>query len=69
MTDKQRTDYTIPDAAKVFNCTPNTVAGWITAGKLKAYRLGGTGHFRIPWAELDRVKAEWMASPDTSEAL
>ena len=69
MTETKRTDYTIPQVAKVFNCSPNTVAAWISEGKLKAYRLGGDGHYRVPWAEVDRARAAWTFSPDTSEAL
>jgi excisionase family DNA binding protein len=70
MTTEKR-DYTVPEAAKMMACSNGTVKNWIRQGKLKAYRLGGpTGrHYRIPWAEVERIRAEWLYSPETEQAL
>jgi excisionase family DNA binding protein len=63
-----RSDYTVPGVAKIFKCSSGTVLNWIRNGRLKAYRLGGTGHFRVPWAEVERLRADWTYSPQTREA-
>ena len=57
-------DHTVPEVAQVFQCSPATVTNWIKSGRLRAYRLGGTGHWRIPWAEVDRLRADWTYSPE-----
>ena len=57
-----RADYTIEEAAGIFACGQKTVSNWIRAGKIKAYRLGGNGHWRIPYTEVDRLRAEWMST-------
>lgn len=69
MTDRR--DYTVPQAAKVFSCSSGTVKNWIKAGRIKAYRLGGPlgRDYRIPWAEVDRLKSEWTYSPETKQTL
>ena len=64
-----QTDYTIKQAAELFGCSTQTVQAWIKAGRIKAYRLGETGSYRIPGAEVERVRAEWAYKPDTSAAL
>ncbi len=69
MNEPKRTDYSVADVAKAFNCSKNTVVSWIDSGKMKAYRLGGDGNYRVPWAEVDRCRSEWSFSPDTSDAL
>lgn len=56
-------DHTVPEIAVIFQCSPGTVTNWIKKGRLKAYRLGGTGHYRIPWAEVERLRADWTYSP------
>ena len=43
-----QTDLTIKQAAVLFGCSPQTVQAWIKAGRIKAYRLGGTGSYRVP---------------------
>ena len=58
-----KADYTAPQVAEAFKCSTNTVVNWIKSGRLKAYRLGGTGHWRIPWAEVDRLRDDWTYSP------
>ena len=57
--------YTVPEVAKMMACSNGTVKNWIRQGKLKAYRLGGpTGRdYRIPLAEVERIKAEWLYLP------
>jgi hypothetical protein len=47
------------------------VKNWIKAGRVKAYRLGGPAgrDYRIPWAEVERLKSEWLFSPETEQAL
>ena len=62
-------DLTIKQAAVIFGCSTQTVQAWIKAGRIKAYRLGETGSYRIPGAEVERVRAEWAYKPDTSAAL
>ena len=64
-----QTDLTIKQAAVLFGCSPQTVQAWIKAGRIKAYRMGGTGSYRVPWAEVERVRAEWMCKPDVGAAL
>ena len=52
--------------------TPIAYSDFITeikAGRIKAYRLGETGSYRIPGPEVERVRAEWAYKPDTSAAL
>ena len=63
------TDLTIKQAAELFGCSGQTVQAWIKAGRLKAYRMGGTGSYRVPLTEVERVRAEWAYKPDTSAAL
>ena len=58
-----RSDYAVSKVAKMFNCTAGTVTSWIKHGRLTAYRLGGTGHWRVPWAEVERLRADWTYSP------
>ena len=69
MTDKR--DYTVPQVAKEFSCSAGTVKNWIKAGRVKAYRLGGPAgrDYRIPWAEVERLKSDWLFSPETEQAL
>ena len=57
-------DLTIKEAAALFGCSYQTVQAWIKAGRIKAYRLGETGSYRIPRAEVERVRAEWAYKPD-----
>ena len=64
-----QTDLTIKQAAELFGCSYQTVQAWIKAGRIKAYRLGETGSYRIPGTEVERVRAEWAYKPDTSAAL
>ena len=65
MTEKR--DYTVPQVAELFSCSPGTVKKAINEGKVSAYRLRGVpnGHLRIPWAEVERLKVEWKYSPST----
>jgi excisionase family DNA binding protein len=69
MTEKR--DYTVPQVAKEFSCSPGTVKNWIKKGRIKAYRLGGEKgrDYRIPWAEVERIRSEWTYSPETETAL
>lgn len=64
-----QTDLTVKQAAEIFGCSTQTVQAWIKAGRIKAYRMGGNGSYRVPWAEVERVRAEWDYKPDTSAAL
>ena len=66
---QQRTDYSVPEAAQLMHCSPQTVTRMIVSGRLKAYRVGGDGHYRIPWAELDRVRSAWIVPADVSTAI
>ena len=67
----ERRDYTPSQVAKIMSCATGTVKNWIKQGKLKAYKLGGpTGRdYRVPWAEVERIKNEWTYSPETDKAL
>jgi excisionase family DNA binding protein len=70
MTDGVRpTAYTVARVAELFSCSQRTVYDWITSGRLKAYRLGGDGAYRVPWPEVERARAEWMVRPETGAAL
>jgi excisionase family DNA binding protein len=53
-------DYSIKQAAAVFACSYKTVQMWIAHGKIRAYRLGGNGAWRIPTQEIERVRGDWM---------
>ncbi len=68
-----RHDYTAPQAARILGCSPNTVKALVGQGKIRAYRIpspiGGEGRLRIPFAELDRVRNEWIVSPDVSTSI
>ena len=68
MTDKKK-DQSVSQVAEIFGCDAQTVRNWIASGRIKAYQLGGDGAYRIPWAEVERAKAEWMYKPEISEAL
>ena len=67
--ETDRHDYSVRQVATACSCIPETVQAWIATGRIKAYRLGGDGQYRIPWGELDRVRNEWAVRPDVSEAL
>ncbi len=43
------------EAARSLGVTVNTVKAWIRAGRLRAIRLP-SGHFRIPRAEVERIR-------------
>ena len=64
-----RKDCTVAQVAEQFSCGQQTVLNWISKGRIKARRLGGDGAYRIPWAEVERAKVEWMYRPEISEAL
>lgn len=59
-----QTDLTIKQAAVLFGCSAQTVQAWIKAGKIAAYRLGGTGAHRVTVAEVERVRSEWACKSD-----
>jgi len=67
----EKHDYTVSQVAKVFSCAPGTVKNWIKTGKVKAYRLGGPQgrDYRVPWAEVDRLRSEWICAPETEQTL
>lgn len=65
----KRTDPSITQVAEYFSCGSETIYKLIRSGRLKAYRLGGDGAYRIPWAEVERAKSEWMYKPDLDKAL
>ena len=54
-----RTDYSVPKVAAILGCTSGTVRNRIEDGTIKAYRIGGTGHYRIPWSEVERLRSDW----------
>lgn len=64
-----RQEWTVADLAKHLQCNKQTIHSWIHSGRLKGYRLGPNGPFRIPAAEVDRIKAEWTYRPNTETAL
>ena len=76
MKDKKQ-DYSVSEVAEIFGCDVQTVRNLIMRGKIRAYRLGGLpkrtkspgrkAEFRIPWAEVERVRAEWMYQPEPVE--
>lgn len=49
--------YTVSEVAKMCKVNNQTVWRWIKSGKLKAYRLGGTGTYRIKEDDLTGFKA------------
>lgn len=54
-------DLTVQDVARMFGRSPSTIRGWITSGRLEAYRLAGR-ELRIERAALDRYLADERAS-------
>lgn len=46
---------TVTDVAEACNVRPKTVYGWISTGKLRAYKLGGS--IRVAEADLERFLA------------
>lgn len=72
--NEKKKDQTVTQVAELFGCDAQTVRNWILSGRIRAYRLGGKtpggkAQYRIPWAEVERAKAEWVCRPETSEAL
>jgi excisionase family DNA binding protein len=67
----EKHDFTVPQVAKAFSCSAGTVKNWIKQGRIKAYRLGGPlgRDWRVPWAEVERLRSEWTYSPNTEQAL
>jgi len=50
----ERKFYTVREVAKILRFSPSTVYKFIKNGKIKAMRFG-TGRFRIPKKELNRL--------------
>ena len=69
MSEDKGRDWTIAQVAERFSCKPQTVINWVVSGRLKAYRLGGDGAYRVPCAEVERAKSEWMYRPRTDSSL
>lgn len=44
----RRTSWSVTELADRWGVTVDTVRGWIKDGRLDAYRLGGTGPYRVP---------------------
>lgn len=61
---KENSEYLRPSqlAAKL-GCSATTIINHIRAGKIHALKLDG-GHYRIPRTEVERLKSEWIYSPD-----
>ena len=57
---QQRRDASVAEVARMCACSMESVRGWIGSGKVRAYRLGGDGAYRIPWQEIERIRREWM---------
>ena len=69
MENVKSTDYSVRKVAQLMDCTATTVRTLIALGKLRAYKLGGgDGPWRIPQAELDRVRNDWAVKPDTTSS-
>jgi len=62
-------DWTVAQVAELFVCNAQTVLNWIASGKLKAYRLGGSGPYRVLAVEVERARAEWVYKPEVGSAL
>ena len=54
----EKHDYTVPEVARILNCSNGTVKNRIHSGYIKARRLLGGRDWRISWAEVERLKAE-----------
>lgn len=65
----ERREWTIKELAAHFNCHTNLIHKWIHSGKIKGYRLGDNGPWRVSWSEVERVKHEWRLKPDLDKAL
>jgi len=66
---KRDGDYTVTQVAELFGCGTQAIYNWITSGRLKAYRLGGSGPYRVPAVEVERARAEWIYKPEVGSAL
>lgn len=69
MESVRKGEVSIKQLAEHFQCHTNLIHKMIHSGRLKAYRLNAGGPWRIPWAEVERAKQEWMYKPDTENAL
>jgi excisionase family DNA binding protein len=47
--------FTIPEFAARVGVQRETIYRWIRAGRVKAFKIGGAGHFRIPETELPEL--------------
>lgn len=56
--------YTAPEVAKLAQVTVQAVYKWIRAGRIEAYRFGGT--WRIPRAAFQQFKADNRNNPAAS---
>ena len=52
----EQQDYTVGELAVYFRVHVTTVRRWIARGDLRAIRLPGGGEYRIPAAEVDRIR-------------
>jgi len=43
------------DAARIMNCSRQTIRNWITNGRLPNAQRASTGHWLIPWGDLERL--------------
>ena len=68
MNTPDKYDYTLPQFAKLFGCSPGTVKKAIREGKINAQKLFGGTHWRISWEEAQRLRSEKF-SPETDKAL
>jgi excisionase family DNA binding protein len=50
-------NFTPREVASITRMDPKTVAGWLRQGKIRGWRLGVHGNWRVSQAELDRLLA------------
>lgn len=60
--------FTASEIAKILRVTGPTVQGYIEKGSIRAYRLGGTGKWRIPEESLeDFLRASGITKADIED--
>lgn len=66
MTDEEL--LTVQEVAGRLKLNPETVRRWLRQGKLRALRFGGSGGYRVPGSEVQRLVTAGMEEQGKDEA-
>lgn len=56
---REKTAFTIPDVARLCSVCPATAVRWFDSGRLRGYRVPGSGHRRVSRDHLERFLKEY----------